>query len=133
MSAPLWFDEPLVPGDSGRAVDVVRRKLGLVPGVFDAALSAAVRAFQRGARLPMTGVVDEETAAALGEREGFGLLPPWWEGTEISEVDPLWKEKIEPLIGPGGADALRRFQGRVNLLPSGVVDESTARILYGLE
>lgn len=131
MSAPLWFTAPLVPGDSGRAVDVVRRKLRLSPGVFDSACSAAVRAFQRGARLPMTGVVDEETAAALGEREGFGLLPRWWQGREVCEGGEEWDTHVRPLVGD--SDGLKRFQGTHHLPPTGIVDETTARILYGLE
>jgi len=133
MCAPLWFNEPLTVGDSGRAVDVVRRKLGLVPGDYDSTLAAHVRAFQRGARLAMTGVVDEDTAKALGEREGFGLLPPWWQNAPILPENPLYISKISDLLGRGGVDALKRFQGGHNLVPTGIIDETTARLLYGLE
>lgn len=131
---PLWFEGPLVVGDSGRSVSVVRRKLGLPPGVFDGELAVAVRGFQRGAQLPMTGMVDEETATALGEREGFGLLPPWWDGTEFGEGDPLWVHVEDALaLSEAFTDDLRRFQGNWHLPPTGRVSESTARLLYGLQ
>jgi hypothetical protein len=66
--------EELRPGDEGRAVDAVQRALlergyesvGVADGVYGDQTGWAVAELQRSLGLDETGVVDEETAIALG-------------------------------------------------------------------
>ncbi len=56
---------PLAEGDD--LADLVGRPAGVEPGTFDSATADAVRRFQEFAGLPVTGVVDEATAARMNE------------------------------------------------------------------
>lgn len=133
MGTPMWYEFPLIEGDTGRAVLIVQRKLGLLPtGEMDAATVLTLRGFQRGAGLPVTGAVDELTARELGEQEGFGLLPSWWQEPGIGPDSPHFAHVLE-LLDVDSIDGLKRFQGNHHLPPTGVVDETTARLLAGLE
>lgn len=133
MRAPLWWTRPIADGDRGRDVAIAQRKLGLLPtGVADAALALVVRGFQKGVALPSTGVIDEGTAHELGEQEGFGLLPAWFERPEVGPAHGAYQHALD-LIGAVDEAGLRRFQGNHHLPPTGLVDETTARLLAGLE
>lgn len=132
MSAPVWFNRPIAEGVSGRDVVVVQRKLGLLPtGHADASFPLVVRGYQKSVLLPPTGVVDDLTATELGEQEGFGLLPTWWTGP-IGPGETYYQPALD-LIDATGIDGLKRFQGNHQLPPTGVIDETTARLLAGLE
>lgn len=132
MSTPTWWSRPIVDGDRGRDVAVVQRKLGLLPtGVADATLAVTVRGYQKGVGVPQTGAVDEPTARALGEQEGFGLLPAWWDGP-VAEGDAQWT-RVLGLLGTRDIAGVKRFQGNHRIPPTGVIDETTARLLAGLE
>lgn len=132
MSTPVWWSRPIVEGDQGRDVAIVQRKLGLLAtGHATPDLPLVVRGFQKGVRLPATGVVDEATAMELGEQEGFGLLPVWWSGPISPGGDGY--DKALAVLGATGVDGVRRFQGNHRLPPTGVIDETTARLLAGLE
>lgn len=67
---PEWFSQTLRLNDHSQAVCAVRCRLG-VPNKthdrFDADVEAAVKRFQSGHDLPVTGEVDEATAVELGE------------------------------------------------------------------
>ena len=129
---PTWYRRPLKAGDRGNDVLIVQRLLGLpLSGVLDEPTRIIVRGLQRQLRLPATGDVEELTAVALGEQEGFGLLPEWWTG-DVGPGDPQWDYALE-LIGAEDVDGLRRFQGNHRLPPTGVVDEETARLIAGME
>lgn len=129
---PVWFSRPVTDGDQGRDVAIVQRMLGLLPtGKAGPEFSLVVRGFQRGVGLPATGVVDERTAACLGEQEGFGLLPAWWSG-DAHPGDPAYERALH-LLGADSPDAVKRFQGNHRIPPTGVIDETTARLLAGLE
>lgn len=77
---PEWFTGDLALGDISPAVHKVRCRLG-VPHKgddrFDPDVEKAVRRFQSGHQLPVTGVVDEATAVALGE-----CVCEWSQSTE---------------------------------------------------
>lgn len=68
--APEWFTGDLALGDIAPSVRNVRCRLN-VPHKgsdrFDPDVEKAVRRFQSGHQLPVTGVVDETTATELGE------------------------------------------------------------------
>lgn len=131
--APVWWSRTIGHGDLGRDVSVVQSILGeFITGRFDAQLSLLVRGFQKGVGLPASGVVDARTALALGEQEGFGLLPSWFDGTPIGPDDSRYAHCLE-LIGAVSPEGMMRFQGNHRIVPTGVVDETTARLLAGLE
>lgn len=76
---PSWYAGPLGSGDEGDAVAIVQRKLRIpVTGVVDLTTEAAIRGYQRGHGLAQTGVVDESTAELLGEKASVGLPPLWY-------------------------------------------------------
>jgi len=56
------------PGDSGARVVAVQSRLGVKPvsGFYGTRTTAAVRAYQAHAHLPVTGIVDHTTAVRLG-------------------------------------------------------------------
>jgi hypothetical protein len=132
VKTPVWYVRDIADGDTGSDVAVVQRKMGLLPtGHADPAFTLVVRGYQKGVRLPATGIVDDLTAVELGEQEGFGLLPVWWTGP-VSPGEPHYQNTLD-LIGATDTDGLKRFQGNHQLPPTGVVDETTARLLAGLE
>jgi len=132
VRTPVWFSHPIAEGDHGSDVAVVQRKMGLLPtGNADAALTLVTRGFQHGVGMYPTGVVDDLTAIELGEQEGFGLLPEWWMGS-VSPGEQRYQDMLD-LIGAADVDGLKRFQGNHQLPPTGVIDETTARLLAGLE
>ena len=97
---------------------IPQRRLGLR---FDApadAMAEAVRQFQQGHGLLVTGVLDPETELALDRIPTFDLVP-WWFGK------PWQNEVVTSRLGD--EDGVRRFQSAVGLEPTGVVDELTAR------
>ena len=62
----------LRPGDIDPAVASIKRKLGVFPcsDVFDDRLAMRVRGIQNVFGLPITGVIDDDTAVKAGV-EGF--------------------------------------------------------------
>jgi peptidoglycan hydrolase-like protein with peptidoglycan-binding domain len=129
---PAWFVRPIVVGDCGADVVIVQRKLCILPdGEYSLGTAEVVRGYQRVMGLEPTGVVDEETAVALGEEAAAGLLPDWYKGRDLSEGEPGWDVVVRLLeVEPHRAvDALKRFQGNNGLPVTGVVDEWTARRL----
>ena len=65
---PDWFSRDMAVGDTGDDVARLRALLGFSPDTgFDASLEAAVRRFQSAHHLPLTGVMGEADATALGD------------------------------------------------------------------
>lgn len=121
MDVPLWWSVP-----ENRAAITQRRLCLPVTGQWDAYTVATVRGVQALASLPITGVVDEATAAALGPRVTDGDVPSWFTTGEGN-----YSDVVERLVG--GEAGLRRFQSAQGLTPTGAVDEATARLLGCLE
>jgi peptidoglycan hydrolase-like protein with peptidoglycan-binding domain len=117
---PRWFTRELGPGDTGPDVAVVARKLAKTEPEYDDDLCARVRGLQGVTGLPVTGVVDAETAAVLGERAAAGKIPSWF-GTP--EQDSVLVELLHD------ADGLRRFQSAHRLPVTGVLDTECAILL----
>lgn len=124
---PRWWWRPLSLGDAGDDVLIVQRRLSApMTGVFDDDTAARVRGVQRMARRKQTGVVDAETAEAIGEKATAGR-PPGWFGTD--EQEPrlrvlLRLSMLEPLDA-----ALRRFQSANGLELTGEADEATVQLI----
>ena len=132
MRTPVWYSHPIAEGDHGPDVAVVQRKMGLLPtGHADVAFTLVIRGYQHAVGMYPTGTVDNLTASEMGEQGGFGLLPDWW--TEPLHPGEQHYQHGLDLIGAIDSDGLKRFQGNHQLPPTGVIDETTARLLAGLE
>jgi hypothetical protein len=87
-------DRPLRPGDSGHDVRVLQAFLqarglaAVVDGRFGPATQAAVRAFQRSAGLPASGVVGPLTVTALRSAPAPAPLPPAWAPAPPPDAPP---------------------------------------------
>lgn len=126
---PLWFVRIIGPRDHGPDVSIVQRLLGLIPdGKYGFGTQMVVRGFQRGIGLPLSGYVDEETAIALGPRATDGITPEWF-SQDIHPGEPEYSIVLDIF---GDEAGLRRFQGNHGRPPTGVVDETTARLIEGL-
>lgn len=64
---PQWFRRELHRGDFGPDVSAVRTLMGLDDGPFDHTLEAAVRRYESGAGLQITGKVGIAVARLMGE------------------------------------------------------------------
>ena len=117
---PRWFTRELGPGDTGPDVAVVARKLAKMEPEYDDDMCARVRGLQAVTGLSVTGLVDADTAAVLGERAAAGQVPPWF-GTP--EQDGVLVELLHD------ADGLRRFQSAHRLPVTGVLDAECATLL----
>src|ERR671932_1223637 len=108
---------------------------GTIDGVAGPSTSAAVRAFQRRARLPVDGIAGPRTRAALGRygRHTLGSRPLEVRtfGWDVAELQFLidWhgftSGPFDGRLGPRTARALRRFQRFAGLRPDGVAGAET--------
>lgn len=120
---PRWYSEPLTP----HGVRVVQRKLLLtVTGVEDQALFMALSGWQWHTGLPVTGRVDERTAAALGESTEYAQPPEWY--TKNLETD---YRAVSRFLAQMGKDRgwLQRLQGTNGHEPTGLIDVDTAWLI----
>ncbi|MFZ4718508.1 MAG: peptidoglycan-binding protein [Ilumatobacteraceae bacterium] len=105
-------------------------------GMFGAATSTAVSAFQRSRGLSPTGKVDAATAIAVGLVPPVPLLAPGATGPEVIAVQRQLidvglrpKGGADGQYGPGTAERVRAFQTQVKVTPTGAVDAYTAALL----
>jgi len=136
-------------GDTGPVVAEVRDRLirlGLLPATapaqFDAAMDAAVRAFQQQQGLNVDGIVGPETFRRLEEvrwRLGDRVLS-YSAGHMLIGEDALALQRrltdmgfdsgrVDGIFGPSTDHALRDFQRNVGLEPDGVCGPATLRAL----
>jgi peptidoglycan hydrolase-like protein with peptidoglycan-binding domain len=131
----------LKPADVRRvqsALNEAGYNAGTVDGVWGAATTRALRDFQKGKGLEVTGALDEGSVLALGfSRDEFFQSAPQAalrpadirqvqealnkEGFRVSPVDGQW--------GPATRSALRDFQQARGLEPSGTLDRETVLAL----
>jgi peptidoglycan hydrolase-like protein with peptidoglycan-binding domain len=113
---------------------------GTIDGVAGPTTAAAVRAFQRRARLPVDGVAGPRTRAALGRysRHTLGSRPLGvrafgWDVAEL-QFQLAWhgfpSGPFDGRFGARTAGALRRFQRYVGLRPDGVAGAGTLAALH---
>lgn len=125
----MWWTRVLGCGDRGPDVSIVQLKLGLVDsGDFDLGTALAVRGLQSAMGLEASGFVDELTAQAIGPRATDEFAPAWYEGEPLFPGD----QRYELVLGDRDEWWLRRFQGNHGLRPTGVIDDTTARLLGAL-
>ncbi len=146
--------DPIGYGVTGAAVvDVQMRLSNLgysmgargIDGWYGNATKEAVNIFQRDAKLPETGVVDQRTwwaiverSYALGERLLY-LRWPFLRGADILELQQLLAflgfrvGPIDGIFGPGTDKAVREFQRNLILPLDGIVGQGTLSSLENLQ
>lgn len=132
-------------GNNVRALQQALIRVGVgvkygVDGYFGSATRASVKAFQNYKGLPVTGVVDEATARALGFRVGpstsGSALAVGSTGAAVKELQQLLIAAgvdvgggVDGVYGFMTANAVKRFQQAKGLPATGVVDQKTAAAL----
>ena len=136
--APAAYANPQHAG-----IQVALRAHGLYLGPIDARVGpmtvAAIRAFQQKAGLPLTGLADARTRAALGPlgRPLFGErnLRGGFFGLDVSVLQYLLTKRglyagaLDGYLGPETQAALRRYQARMRLAADGVAGPRTRAAL----
>jgi peptidoglycan hydrolase-like protein with peptidoglycan-binding domain len=136
---PRWFRRELALGDSGPDVDVVRRKLGLGPGIYDRTCIERVKGMAKAKGKTSDGTVTEEVADILGETETTkaGLPPGWYvRDLELGSIGEdvralrkaldVWDDnRFEVDLEA----AVRRFQSAEGLIPDGKVTADLAVLI----
>lgn len=136
---------PAVAGANAQqaGVQVALRALGLYAGPIDGIVGpqtvAGIRAAQRKAGLPATGILDARTRASFGPlgRPLFGsrILRRGDFGLDVAVVEYLllrrgeYNGALDGYLGPEVQAAVKRFQKRVKLTPDGVVGPRTRAAL----
>lgn len=124
-------------------VQVALRALGLYQGPIDGLIGpqtvAAIRAAQRRAHLPVTGLADKRTRATLGPLGrpllGERIMRPGIFGFDVSVLQFLLTRRgvyngpLDGYLSAGTDKALRRYQRRMRLTADGVVGPRTLAAL----
>ncbi|MEZ6188589.1 MAG: peptidoglycan-binding protein [Planctomycetota bacterium] len=135
--AALAAPSPLRRGRRGSEVERLQTRLnahgaGLtVDGAFGAQTERALRAFQRGAGIEASGVLDPPTQAALN---GGGVLSRGASGPEVERLQRQLNAKgasltVDGRFGPRTEAALIAFQTGAGLPGSGRLDAATEAAL----
>jgi hypothetical protein len=121
--APLWWRRDIRLGNYGSDVDVLRRRLGLSPGPYDAVCEAIVRGLGKRVGHDNSGVLDSHTAALVGESEAnrAGVLPQWYINRDDARLLRVLDTDEADLF-----DAIRRWQGNHGHQPTGVISPDQA-------
>ncbi|MGN9909226.1 peptidoglycan-binding domain-containing protein [Phytohabitans sp. LJ34] len=138
-------------GDSGDAVRQAQRALRRTPnttlvvdGSFGPATETATREFQKQAGLPVTGVVDAATWAALPTGNPMPVLSEGSSGPAVKSLQQvltsgaagLWETTpggVDGMFGPGTGKSVRAFQLWAGLPADGVVGQKTWDAASALE
>lgn len=138
VAAEVRDPEPLVAGASGELVVELQRTLGrrlgdmavAVDGDFGPATAAAVREFQRRARLPETGGVDAATWEALGTLAGPEAPPPAAPAAADDPAGPPAVTCAAWAIADGASgDVLAAFEPDARRSPASIVKVMTALLV----
>jgi peptidoglycan hydrolase-like protein with peptidoglycan-binding domain len=114
-------------------VRTLQRALGgiAVDGAYGPRTTAAVKGFQRGHHLPVTGVVDAKVWRALEARDfplrGYynTVLRQGSRGAAVTALQKGLRITADGVFGPKTAAAVKALQGRAHLARTGVVGTVT--------
>jgi peptidoglycan hydrolase-like protein with peptidoglycan-binding domain len=129
------------PGAAG--IQVALRSLGLYHGAIDGETGpetiAAVRTLQNRMKLPVTGVVNARTRAAIGPlgapRFGSRNIQKGELGLDVSVLQVLLGRRgdyhgaLDGFFGPRTEDAVKLFQRDAHLSVDGIVGARTRKVL----
>jgi peptidoglycan hydrolase-like protein with peptidoglycan-binding domain len=124
-------------GSRGAAVRTLQRALGglAVDGAYGPRTTAAVKSFQRGHHLPVTGVVDATLWRALEARDyplrGYynTVLRQGSRGAAVTALQKGLRITADGAFGPKTAAAVKALQGRAKIARTGVVASVTWKAL----
>jgi len=143
VAAALVFAHAALANPQHAGIQVALRAHGLYLGPIDGRVGpmtvAAIRGFQQKARLPVTGLADARTRAALGPlgRPLFGErnLRTGLFGLDVAVLQYLLTTRgvydgaLDGYLGPETQSALRRYQARMRLAADGVAGPRTRAAL----
>ena len=143
--AAFFFASPAAAYTNAQhaGVQVALRALGLYHGPIDGLVGpqtvAAIRAAQRRADLPVTGIADKRTRKSLGPLGqpllGKRVLRPGLFGLDVAVLQFLLTKQgvydgpLDGYLSVGTNRALRRYQRQVHLVADGVVGPRTLAAL----
>ena len=124
-------------GSRGAAVRTLQRALGglAVDGAYGPRTTAAVKSFQRGHHLPVTGAVDAKVWRALETRDyplrGYydTVLRQGARGAAVTALQKGLRITADGLFGPKTAAAVKALQGRAKIARTGTVASVTWKAL----
>ena len=124
-------------GSSGNAVRVLQRALGglSVDGAYGPRTAAAVSAFQKAHRLPVTGVTDARVWKALEARDypllayRSTVLKKGSAGGAVVVLQRALRITADGQFGPQTEAAVKALQGRAKIARTGVVASVTWQAL----
>jgi peptidoglycan hydrolase-like protein with peptidoglycan-binding domain len=124
-------------GSSGAAVKVLQRALGglAVDGAYGPRTTAAVKAFQKAHRLPVTGVTDAKVWKALEARDHpllayrATVLKRGATGTAVVALQKALRITADGQFGPQTEAAVKALQARAKIARTGVVASLTWQAL----
>lgn len=131
----------LQSGSEGRQVSMLQHALGIeVDGKFGPQTAAAVRSFQAHHHLPVSGVVDPQTSAAINASSAGGVsaaTPTHVSKSETAKPTPSPIARLQAALGvevdgsygQETEKAVRRLQASHHLHVDGVVGAATWRAL----
>lgn len=109
---------------------------GAIDGVYGPQTAAAVEALQKEAGLPVTGAVDKATAAALQSKllavGGAAAQQDTATTAAVQQTLKLagfWDGPVDGVWTPALTDALKSFQTKLGVEPTGAVDAATISAL----
>jgi peptidoglycan hydrolase-like protein with peptidoglycan-binding domain len=131
-----WYSRILTVGMVGADVELVQRKLRAsnISGLYDAETASRVRGLQFADKLPVTGMVDTNTADAIGESIRLGMIPDWFNRDMTVGCTGDDVTRLRVLLGLPGGDrydapveaAVRRFQSARHLPLTGRLSKEDA-------
>ncbi|MEY9851870.1 peptidoglycan hydrolase-like protein with peptidoglycan-binding domain [Leifsonia sp. EB41] len=109
---------------------------GAIDGVYGPQTAAAVEALQKESGLPVTGALDKATAAALQSKllavGGAAAQQDTATTAAVQQTLKLagfWDGPVDGVWTPALTDALRSFQTKLGVEPTGAVDAATISAL----
>lgn len=123
-----WFRRDLSLGDRGPDVEIVQRKLRCWQnGIYDFETAARVRRLQNRLGAPVTGIVDADTAEALGDLPTAFHVPSWYvremhlgdTGEDVAMLRTMLGLRPINQFDQVCEDAVRRLQSQHEVTPDG--------------
>lgn len=116
-----------------------------IDGIYGASTEKAVKAFQGDKKIPVNGIVDEETwkklvevSFKLGSRQLYFREPPF-KGMDIRLIQIYLNSlgfkagRVNGVYNRKTSEAVKEFQRNMGLPPDGIIGESTYKALENIQ